>query len=70
METYEVELERIEADRFLATVPALPGLLLLGASVDEVLERALEAIEFRAQDSSVGSSRVRIAVVSRLRLAS
>jgi len=46
MDAYEVELEPGEPDRVAAVVPALPGLLLLGRGVDEVLERARAAIVF------------------------
>jgi predicted RNase H-like HicB family nuclease len=47
MDRYEVELEPAEPDGFAAVVPALPGLLVLGRSVDEVLERVRAAIAFR-----------------------
>src|ERR1700694_2318556 len=40
MDTYEVELEAAEPEGFAVTVPALPGLLVLGATIDEVLSRA------------------------------
>ncbi len=50
MKTYAVEIDRTESGRFALTVPALPGLLILGESADEVLERARAAIEFRARD--------------------
>ena len=46
MDTYEVELEPAEPDGFAAIVPALPGLLVLGRDVDEVLARAGAAIAF------------------------
>ena len=46
METYEVELEPAAPDRVAATVPAFPGLLVLGRDVDEVLERVRAAIAF------------------------
>ena len=46
METYEVELEPAEPDGFAAIVPALPGLLVLGRDIDEVLERVRAAIAF------------------------
>jgi predicted RNase H-like HicB family nuclease len=46
MDTYEIELEPAEPDGFSAIVPAVPGLLVLGRSVDEVLERACAAIAF------------------------
>ena len=48
MDTYEVEVEPVEPDRFAALVPALPGLLILGRDVDEVLERVRAAIAYRA----------------------
>jgi predicted RNase H-like HicB family nuclease len=48
VKTYVVEVERTERDSFALTVPALPGLLILGLSIDEVLERARAAIEFYA----------------------
>jgi predicted RNase H-like HicB family nuclease len=66
MDMYEVELEPAEPDGFAATVPALPGLLVLGRSVDEVLERARAAIAFRVGQS--GSGRMRqITVMPRQR---
>ena len=43
MDTCEIELNMFEPDRFAATIPALPGLLVLSSSVDEVLERARAA---------------------------
>ncbi len=46
MDTYEVELEPVEPDEFAAIVPALPGLLVLGRDIDEVLERVRGAIAF------------------------
>jgi predicted RNase H-like HicB family nuclease len=46
MDAYEVELEPTEPDGFVVTVPAVPGLLVLGTSVDDVLERARAAIAF------------------------
>jgi predicted RNase H-like HicB family nuclease len=48
VKTYVVEVERTERDGFALTVPALPGLLILGLSIDEVLERGRAAIEFYA----------------------
>ena len=47
MDTYDVELEEAEG-RFIGTVRTMPGLLVFGASVDEVLERARAAFDFRA----------------------
>jgi hypothetical protein len=45
MDTYEVELEPAAPDGFAATVPAVPGLLVLGRDV-EVLARVRAAIAF------------------------
>ena len=47
MDTYDVELEEAEG-RFIGTVRSVPGLLVFGSSVDEVLERVRSAIEFHA----------------------
>jgi len=44
MDIYEVELEPAEPEGFAAIVPALPGPLLLGPDVDEVLRRVRVAI--------------------------
>jgi hypothetical protein len=51
MDTYEIELEPAEPDGFTAIIPAFPGLLILGSSVDEVLDahRAPAERELRAQ---------------------
>ncbi|MBV9595583.1 MAG: hypothetical protein JOZ87_01880 [Chloroflexi bacterium] len=46
MDTYDVELEQVAADQFVVSVAALPGLLILGVSLEEVLGRARAAIEF------------------------
>ena len=46
MDIYAVELEPAEPDGFAAIVPALPGLLVLGSDVDEVLRRVRVAIAF------------------------
>ena len=46
LDRYEVELEPAEPDGFAAVVPALPGLLVFGRDVDEVLERVRAAIAF------------------------
>jgi predicted RNase H-like HicB family nuclease len=59
MDTYEVELESAEPDGFAAIVPALPGLLVLGQDVDEVLDRVRAAIVFHV---GRGSRPVRLAV--------
>jgi predicted RNase H-like HicB family nuclease len=46
MDTYEIELEPAEPEGFIAIVLAVPGLIVLGRSVDEVLERARSAIAY------------------------
>jgi hypothetical protein len=56
VDTYDVEVEQAEG-RFIGTVQAVPGLLVFGASVDEVLERARSAIQFRG-----GTGRVQLSV--------
>jgi predicted RNase H-like HicB family nuclease len=65
MDTYEIELEPAEPDGFTATVPALPGLLILGRSVDEILERARAAIGFHIGRSGSSGCTQRIKVTSR-----
>jgi predicted RNase H-like HicB family nuclease len=50
MKEYLVELDRTESGRFALTVPAVPGLLVLGDSTDDVLERARAAIEFHIRE--------------------
>jgi hypothetical protein len=47
MDSYEVELEPAEPDGFAASVPAVPGLLVLGPDVDHVLRRVRVATAFR-----------------------
>ena len=47
MHIYEVEVEEAEPDGFAASVPALPGLLVLDSDVDEVLRRVRVAIASR-----------------------
>ena len=46
MDAYQVELEPAEPEGFAAIVPAMPGLLVLGSDVDEVLRRVRVAIAF------------------------
>jgi hypothetical protein len=48
MDSYAVELEPAEPDGFAASVPALPGLRVLGPDVAEVLRRVRVAIAARA----------------------
>ena len=64
MDTYEVELEPTEPDGFAVTVPAVPGLLVLGTSVDDVLERARAAIAFHVGRAGNGCT-PRVAVLPR-----
>ncbi len=60
MAIYDVELdETSEPDRVCLTVPALPGLLILGRSVDEVLQHAQRSIAFHARDGG-GMARPRL----------
>jgi predicted RNase H-like HicB family nuclease len=66
MDTYEVELEAIEPDGFTVTVPAFPGLLVLGVSIDEVLSRARASIAFHGRAPENGQLTDRIAVVPRM----
>ena len=65
MDTYDVELEELEEaeGRFIGTVRAVPGLLVFGGSVGEVLERARAAMAFRAGERAMHAEQ--IAVVQR-----
>jgi predicted RNase H-like HicB family nuclease len=49
MNTYEIDLELADPHGFAVTVPALPGLLILGTSLDEVLTRARASITWHAR---------------------
>ena len=64
MDAYEVELEPTEPDGFAVTVPALPGLLVFGTSVDDVLERTRAAIAFHVGRSE-NRCAARLAVLPR-----
>jgi predicted RNase H-like HicB family nuclease len=66
MDTYEVELEAAEPDGFAVTVRAFPGLLVLGATIDEVLSRARASIAFHGRVPENGQLTDRIAVVPRM----
>jgi predicted RNase H-like HicB family nuclease len=66
MDTYDVELEAAEPDGFAVTVPAFPGLLILGATLDEALARARASIAFRVRVPENGLLTDRIAVVPRI----
>ena len=66
MDTYEVELEAAEPDGFAVTVPAFPGLLVLGATIDEVLSRARASIAFHGRAPENGQLTDRIAVFPRM----
>ena len=59
MHIYEVEVEPAEPDGFAAIVPAVPGLLVLGSDVDEVLRRVRVAI---ASHAGCGLFPIRLAV--------
>ena len=60
MDIYEVEVEPAEPDGFAATVPALPGLVVLDSDVDEVLRRVRVAIVER---DGCGLLPIRLAVM-------
>ena len=49
MDTYEVEFEAAEPDGFAVTVPAFPGLLILGAT----LTRRSRELERRSRSMCV-----------------
>ena len=66
MDTYEVELEAAEPDGFAVTVSAFPGLLILGATLDEALARARASIAFHVRAPENGQLTGRIAVVPRM----
>jgi predicted RNase H-like HicB family nuclease len=66
MDTYEVELEAAEPDGFAVTVPARPGLLVLGATIDEALARARASIAFHVRAPENAQLTDRIAVVTRM----
>ena len=66
MDTYEVELEAAEPDGFAVTVPAFPGLLILGATLEEALARARASIAFHVRAPENGQLTDRIAVVPRM----
>jgi hypothetical protein len=59
MDVYAVELEPAEPDGFAAIVPALPGLLVLGNNIDEVLRRVRVAIAYH---NGCGLLPIRLAV--------
>ena len=63
MDTHEVELEAAEPDGFAVTVPAFPGLLIFGATLDEALARARASIAFHVRAPENGQLTDRIAVV-------
>jgi hypothetical protein len=54
MDAFEVELETSDPDRISLTVPALPGLLILGTSIEDVLDQAERSIAFHAGPSRAG----------------
>jgi hypothetical protein len=69
MDVYDVELETSESDRICLTVPALPGLLILGRSIHEVLQHAELSIAFHTRDARVTthSPRVQLRPIMRSR---
>jgi predicted RNase H-like HicB family nuclease len=64
MKEYLVELDRTESGRFALTVPAVPGLLVLGDSTDDVLERARAAIQFHTRERAPGPGQPEEVVLS------
>jgi predicted RNase H-like HicB family nuclease len=65
VDTYEVDLEAADSQGFAVTVPALPGLLVFGATIDEVLARARASIAFHVCAGDNGQVTDRIALVPR-----
>jgi hypothetical protein len=65
MDTYEIDLELADPHGFAATIPALPGLLILGTSLDEVLEHARASIVWHARTCECPHPTERIALVAR-----
>jgi predicted RNase H-like HicB family nuclease len=65
MDMYEIELELAEPDGLCAIVSALPGLLVLGSTVDEVLEHARAAIAFHTGRSDSRGRARHISVMPR-----
>ena len=65
MEAYEVELESAEPEGFVVTVPSLSGLLILGATIDEVLTRTRASIAFHVRAPDTGQLTEKIALVAR-----
>jgi predicted RNase H-like HicB family nuclease len=65
MDTFEIDLEPADAHGFTVTIPALPGLLILGSSLDEVLEQARASIAWHARTCERGHPTERIALVTR-----
>jgi predicted RNase H-like HicB family nuclease len=63
MDMYEVELESAEPDCFAVTVPAFPGLLILGASLEEALARARASSAFHVRARDAGQLSDKIALV-------
>ena len=64
MKEYVVELDRTESGRFALTVPAMPGLLILGDTTDDVLERARAAIQFHSRELMPGPGQPEEVVLS------
>jgi predicted RNase H-like HicB family nuclease len=54
MDAYEVEVESAEPGGFVVTVASLPGLLVLGGTVDEVLARTRASIAFHVRTPGTG----------------
>jgi predicted RNase H-like HicB family nuclease len=65
MDTFEIDLEPADAQGFTVTIPALPGLLIFGTSLDEVLNQTRAAIAWHARGYAGGHLLDRIALVTR-----
>jgi predicted RNase H-like HicB family nuclease len=62
MDRYLVELEPTDTGGFALTAPALPGLLILGQSTDEVLDRARPAIQFHTREKQTRPGQAEMAL--------
>src|SRR5437588_140226 len=61
MDTYELELKATDPDGFAITIPVFPGLLILGATLDEALARARASIAFHIPQPGAPRRNARIA---------
>ncbi len=59
MDRCVVELEPTDTGESSLFAPPLPGLLILGQSTDEVLDRARAAIHFHKREKQTGLARLK-----------